>query len=64
LALPSTGEAEHCVMIARINGKCAIFARPNDQMADEPEELPPVPVSMAGSVSPDGPGPSIAIRIR
>jgi hypothetical protein len=64
IALPPAEGARQRVMMARLNGKILVVARPNDAMADELEELLRLPVTMAGSVSAGGQGPSMAIQFR
>ena len=60
----STGERPQRVMMARINGTCVISARPNDEMADELEELLRLPAAMAGSVSAVDGGAALAVALR
>jgi hypothetical protein len=62
--LPVTGQVSYRVMMARIDGRCVLVARPNDVLADELEELLREPTAMVGSVSSGAPGPSMAARIR
>jgi len=62
--LPAAADSAQRVMMGRINGTYVIVARPRDEMADEPDERSSSPVAMAGSVSAEGPGASIAIHFR
>jgi hypothetical protein len=62
--LPVTGQAPYRVMMARIDGRGVVVARPSDVLADELEELLREPRTMVGSVSSDAAGASMAARIR
>lgn len=62
--LVSTGETTHRVMMARINGTYVISARPNDEMADELEELLRLPAAMVGSLSSAAGGASMAVLLK
>ena len=53
--LESTGESPQRVMMARINGTYLLVARPNDEMADELDEMLRIPTAVVGALS-SGPG--------
>ena len=60
----STGENPQRVMMAKINGTYVISARPNDEMADELEELLRLPAAMAGSMSSAPGGAAMAVVLK
>jgi hypothetical protein len=59
---PAAERSGQQVMMGQINGKLFLTARPSREDSDELADLPRLPMSMAGSVSPDEPGPSMAVR--
>jgi len=62
--LQATGASGQRVMMARIDGRCVLVVRPDDEMADALDELFRLPTAMAGCLSAEPRGAAMAAQLK